>query len=115
MGDLSMIIAKNEEESPMDKNEVPEVITRKSRSEGAKRMWERRKSEQKDDQVSENRIDWHIILSALGIVITLGSLIFGCYFSLRSDLSDLSKEIVKIETVLIIKGVAPAELFAREE
>jgi hypothetical protein len=115
MENLSMIEAKNEEEFSMKESEVPEVITRKSRSEGAKRMWERRRAEQKDEDMSDKRIVWHIILSAMGIVITLGSLIFGCYFSLRSDLSDLSKEIVKIETVLIIKGVAPAELFAREE
>lgn len=65
--------------------------------------------------MSERRFDWHLFIGAFGIVITLGSIILGCYFSLRSDISDLGKEIVKIETVLIIKGVAPPELFANNE
>jgi len=70
---------------------------------------------QGDSPMTERKFDWHLFIGALGIIITLGTMIFGCYFSLRSDIGDLSKEIVKIETVLIIKGVAPAELFASEQ
>ena len=64
--------------------------------------------------ITERKFDWHLALGAATVIVTLGTMIFGCYFSLRSDLSNLSKEIVKIETVLILKGVAPPELFARE-
>jgi len=65
--------------------------------------------------MTERKFDWHLFISAASIIITLGGIIFGCYFSLKSDIGDLSKEVVKIETVLILKGVAPAELFASEE
>ena len=64
--------------------------------------------------MTERKFDWHLFVGALGIIITLGSIIFGCYFSLKNELGDIRKEIVKIETVLIIKGVAPPELFATE-
>jgi hypothetical protein len=33
----------------------------------------------------------------------------------RNDISRLNEEIIKIETALILKGVAPAELFAKED
>lgn len=64
--------------------------------------------------MTEKKLDWHLFLGVCSIIVTLGSLIFGCYFSLRNELSDIKKEITKIETVLIIKGVAPPELFAAE-
>ena len=64
--------------------------------------------------MTEKKFDWHLFIGALGIVITLGGVILGCYFSLLREIGGISKEIVKIETVLILKGVAPPELFAKE-
>jgi len=90
---------------------TPIVLPKKSRSESAKKMWERRKANEAGKLMTERRFDWHLFLSALGIVITLGGIVFGCYFSLKRDLGDIGKEIAKIETVLIIKGIAPPELF----
>ena len=97
--------------------EVPEILTGNVRSIAAKKMWERRKlntKSKKDQPMTERKFDWHLFIGAVGIILTLGSIIFGCYFSLRNDLSDIRKEITKIETVLIIKGMAPPELFATE-
>ncbi len=94
-----------------------EVLTGNPRSVAAKKMWERRKLNPKPKQeksMSDVKFDSHLFIGAASIVITLGSIIFGCYFSLRNDLSDIRKEITKIETVLIIKGVAPPELFATD-
>lgn len=58
-----------------------------------------------DRNITERTFDWHLFLGALGIVITLGSMIFGCYLSLSTKIS-------KIETVLILKGIAPTDLFS---
>lgn len=98
----------------MDKNTTPELITKSARSLAAKKMWEKRRMKEVEN-TQIKKVDWHLLCSAIGIVITLGSIIFGCYFSLKGDVGDVSKEIIKIETALILKGVAPAELFAREE
>lgn len=101
----------------MSESDVPQIITKSSRSLAAKRRWERKRLEDKELEkqlpMTERRFDWNLFVSALGIILTLGSVILGCYFSLKNDISDLKKEIVKIETVLIIKGIAPSELFAK--
>jgi hypothetical protein len=64
---------------------------------------------------TEKRMDWHLFWAAAGVVLTLGILIIGCYSKHSSEISDVNKEIVKIQTVMIIKGIAPAELFATNE
>lgn len=102
----------------MSESDVPQVITRSARSVAAQRRWDKKRQESKEPEkeltMNERRFDWGVFIAAASVIITLGTSIFGCYFSLRSDIGDLSKEIVKIETVLILKGVAPAELFASE-
>jgi hypothetical protein len=103
----------------MSESDAPQVITRSARSVAASKRWDKKRQESKEPEkeapMSERRFDWHLAISAISIIVTLGSIIFGCYFSLRRDIGDLSKEIVKIETVLILKGVAPPELFANNE
>jgi len=101
----------------MSESDVPQVLTRSARSIAAQKRWDKKrmKDSQQEKPMTDKRFDWHLFISAVSIIITLGGIIFGCFFSLKSDIGDLSKEIVKIETVLIIKGVAPAELFATEE
>jgi hypothetical protein len=97
-----------------------EIITKSARSAGAKRMWERRRMQQANQETVRNeiivrKVDWHLLFSAASIIVTLGGIIMGCYLSLRSDIGDVGKEIIKIETALILKGVAPAELFAKDK
>lgn len=72
-------------------------------------------------QENQNRMDWHLFWTAAGVVVPLAALIIGCYSKLGNDIGDVSKsvselktEVVKIQTVMIIKGLAPAELFASE-
>lgn len=100
----------------MTNHPVPVLIKKSARSEGAKKMWERRKSgKNKDLKMNEKQFDWHLFLGVISIIITLGGLIFGCYFSLKSEMGSISKEITKIQTVLILKGICPAELFTLSE
>ena len=63
----------------------------------------------------EKRIDWHLFLGPVGIVITLATITIGCFFNLSSSISEVNKEIVKIQTILIIKGIAPSDLFSSNE
>ena len=63
----------------------------------------------------EKRMDWHLFWAAAGVVVTLTAVIVGCFMNISGKLSDLKSEIVKIQTVMIIKGIAPAELFSANE
>lgn len=80
----------------------------------------------KEAKVNEKKLDWHLFWTAAGVVVTLATIIIGCYINLiskiekcRTDLSHeismVNTEIVKIQTVMIIKQLAPAELFASSE
>jgi hypothetical protein len=107
----------------MDRD-VPEVLTGNARSIAAKKMWERRRLNQKpkkDQIMTERKLDWHLFWTAAGVVVAISTVIIGSYISLLGRMSDLSHEIaelnaeiIKIQTVLIIKGMAPPELFAAE-
>ena len=102
----------------MEQKNIPEVITKNARSIAATKRHQRERKanmEKKEETLNGRRLDWHLLMGVLGIIITLGSAIFGCYWSLKRDINDLAKEMIKIETVLILKGVAPPELFASEE
>ena len=75
-------------------------------------------------------MDWHLIWGASAVIVTLATIIIGCYINLISKMKDLSlevakvrselsheismvnAEIVKIQTVLIIKGIVPKDLFS---
>ena len=85
-------------------------------------------------KVTMKRFDWHLFWSAAGVIVVVGGMIIGSYISLVNQISnsklDLSKEVlqmrtelsheisllnaevVKIQTVLIIKGIAPKEIFS---
>lgn len=64
--------------------------------------------------MNEKKLDWHLFWTAAGVVIALGAIIIGCYSKLSSEISVVNAEIVKIQTVLIIKGIVPSDLFATE-
>ena len=103
---------------------LPMKVKNKNRSEAAKRMWDRRKSEEASF-MNEKKLDWHLFWTAAGVVITLAALIIGSYISILSrindsktelsrEISDVNAEIVKIQTVLILKGIAPKDLFSAQ-
>jgi hypothetical protein len=75
---------------------------------------------------TEKRMDWRLIWTASGVILSLSVLIIGGFWKMSNKISDstreLSKEIsqvnneiVKIQTVLILKGIAPPELFVTNE
>jgi hypothetical protein len=74
---------------------------------------------------NEKKLDWHLFWTAAGVVLTLAIITIGSYISLVSKISDsknelsheisqLNAELIKIQTVLIIKGIAPPELFGKQ-
>ncbi len=65
--------------------------------------------------MNEKKLDWHLFWTAIGVVIPIVISIIGCYLSLSKDMSEIKQEIIKIETVMILKQIAPAELFAKNE
>jgi hypothetical protein len=82
--------------------------------------------------MNEKKLDWHLFWTAAAVVIPLAAIIIGCYVNLISKMKDLSleiekvrsdlsheisqvnAEIVKIQTVLILKGIAPKDLFSAQ-
>ena len=108
------------------KMDKPELITTNARSESTKKMWEKRKNNHASGKVlTERKLDWHLLLMALGVFVPLAVITIGSYMSLVSkitecqrelshEISQVNAEIVKIQTVLIIKGIAPPELFSSE-
>jgi len=84
-------------------------------------------------QVNEKKMNWHLFWTAAGTVLSLAAIIVGSYVSLLCRIGDLSKEIalvqadlsleisdvrneiVKIQTILILKGIAPKDLFSALE
>ena len=75
--------------------------------------------------INDRKLDWHLLFMALGVFLPLAGIIIGSYMSLVTkitecqrelshEISQVNAEIVKIQTVLIIKGIAPPELFSSE-
>jgi hypothetical protein len=75
---------------------------------------------------TEKRMDWHLFWTTAGVIVVVVGVVMGCYINLISKISEstreLSKEItsvnnevVKIQTIMIIKGIVPAELFAANQ
>lgn len=82
---------------------------------------------------NQKRMDWHLFFTALGVVVALGSLTMGGFVHINSKIYDLSRdlsrdiasvknevslvkgEVEKIQTVLILKGIAPPEIFAAHD
>jgi hypothetical protein len=113
----------------MSESDVPQVITRSARSMAAKKRWDKKRQEPKEHQ-KEQSMNWfqkHIdaitIIAAIAAgVWVVSSKINETHIELsreihhvRSDLSKVNAEVIKIQTVLIIKGIAPKEIFAAED
>lgn len=57
--------------------------------------------------VDTRKIDWHLFIAAASIIITICTVVVGCYINLRSELTT-------IKTVLILKGIMPQSLAKQE-
>lgn len=71
-------------------------------------------------QTFERKMDWHLFWTAGGVILTLGTLVFGCFISLNKSMNSLDKRLTVIETVMImngynIKGVAANKIDKIEE
>lgn len=60
--------------------------------------------------IDDKKMDWHLFWTAGAVVITLGTLIMGCFNSLSNDIRRIDNRLTKIEAVLIMKGIMPREL-----
>lgn len=59
---------------------------------------------------SEKKMDWHLFWVAAAVILSLGSMTFGCYKSLSNDIKQIDRRLTVIETTLILKGIMPKEL-----
>lgn len=48
-------------------------------------------------ELTQSKMDWHLFWVAAGVVITLGSLIIGCFQSLSSDIKTVDDRITKVD------------------
>jgi hypothetical protein len=53
-------------------------------------------------------MDWNVFWTAGGVVITLGSLIIGCFRSLSKELHSIDRRLTVVETILTVMG-APVD------
>ena len=49
-------------------------------------------------------MDWAIVWSAAGVVLTLGSMIFGCYLSLLRSLNKIDHRLSRLEGAFEERG-----------
>lgn len=61
-----------------------------------------------NQQLTTRKMDWHLFWAAAGIVLSLSMVTIGCFISLNNRLT-------KIETVLIMQKIMPAELAYKEK
>jgi len=59
-------------------------------------------------QINEKKLDWHLFWGAAGVVVIICTVVIGCYVSIKTELTT-------IKTVLILKGIMPAELAIQGE
>jgi hypothetical protein len=65
--------------------------------------------------MTEKKMDWHLFWTAASVVVALGSIVIGCYMSLKTELTNMATEINTIKTVLIVKGIMPKEFASNYE
>ena len=95
---------------------TPEVITSSSRSDGAKKMWERRRAVQKIQQDEGSWFKKHadmisILAGLLGAVIWMN----GKFNDIERRFSEIENRLTKIETILYIKGIVSHEIAIAKE
>ena len=48
-------------------------------------------------EFSQGKMDWHLFWVAAGVVLTLGTLIVGCFKSLSSDIRQIDQRLSRLE------------------
>jgi len=60
-------------------------------------------------------IDWNVVLSALGIVITLGGMIIGTYVSLSKKIQGIDNRLSKLEGAFEERGRWEAQFKVKQK
>ena len=47
--------------------------------------------------IIQKKMDWHLFWTAMGVIVTLGALIIGCFKSLSSDIQSIDRRLSKLE------------------
>lgn len=49
------------------------------------------------EKSERKQMDWHLVWTALGVVVPLATIIFGCFWSLSSDIRSIDNRLSKLE------------------
>jgi len=60
------------------------------------------------EKIRLRKFDWHLFWTAAAVIVSLSLVIIGCYISIKIELNT-------IKTVLIMKGIMPAEFATKVE
>ena len=60
-------------------------------------------------------MDWHLVWTALGVIIPVIATTVACFVSLSNRMREVESRLTTIETVMIIKNIIPKELIAVTE
>ena len=52
----------------------------------------------------QKKMDWHLVWTASAVIITLGTLIFGCFKSLSSDIRQIDQRLSRLEGAFEERG-----------
>lgn len=64
-------------------------------------------------QESVKKMDWHLFWTAAGVVITLGTLIIGCFKSLSNDIQSIDRRLSKLEGGFEERGKWESKSYAK--
>jgi len=116
----------------MSKSNVPEIITKSARSIAAQKRWEKKRMTE-EPKMNIKKPNWfkeHSDTIAIVCAIALGvwtmkteihsvenrltKEIYGVRLDLGKEISEVRSEVIKVQTVLILKGIASKEIFAAD-
>lgn len=61
------------------------------------------------------KMDWHLFWTAAAVVVSICTVVIGCFINLKNEINVVKTDIKTIKTVLILKGIMPAELAQKSE
>lgn len=56
------------------------------------------------EQINQKKMDWHLVWTALGVIVPLTAVIIGCFTSLSSDLRQIDQRLSKLEGAFEERG-----------
>jgi uncharacterized membrane-anchored protein YhcB (DUF1043 family) len=60
----------------------------------------------------QKQMDWHLLWTALGVVVPLAALIIGCFWSLSTDIRNIDNRLSKLEGSFEERGKWESKHFA---